>query len=115
MTDPGVISFQRCRACSNAWLPQRTECPRCLAADWTREDASGRGKLVSWVVYHRAYHESVADRVPYNVSLIELAEGPRVLANLIGDADLHADMPVRVVVGRRNDRPIVMFEPEEAP
>jgi uncharacterized protein len=102
------LAFQRCRACSNAWLPERSECPRCLVADWAWETASGRGRLISWVVYHRAYHESVADRVPYNVSLIELEEGPRVIANVPGDSRLHADMPVRLISGQP-----VSFEPAE--
>ena len=34
--------------------------------------------------YHRAYHPSFADRVPYNLVLVELDEGLRLIATVIG-------------------------------
>ncbi|MFO1269919.1 MAG: OB-fold domain-containing protein, partial [Rubrivivax sp.] len=81
----GRLVFQRC-GCGHAWLPARSECPVCLAsaasnARW--EQASGRGTLVSWVVYHTAYHPAFESRLPYNVALVQLAEGPRLLTNII--------------------------------
>ena len=60
--DQGHMVFQRCNACGNAWLPARQECPKCLKADMRWEKASGRGKVVSWVVYHSAYHDAFKDR-----------------------------------------------------
>ena len=36
------------------------------------------------MVYHIAYHTAFADRVPYNVVVVELAEGPRLISNMIG-------------------------------
>jgi uncharacterized OB-fold protein len=80
----GRLTFQRCDACGHAWLPPRDQCPRCLSAEWGWEDASGDARLVSWVVYHRAYHEAYADRVPYNVVVVELVEGPRMISNVLG-------------------------------
>ena len=79
----GRIDFQRCRACRRAWLPPREECPHCLAADWAWETGSGRGRLISWVVYHQAPNEAFAGRVPYNVAVVELDEGPRLITNLL--------------------------------
>jgi hypothetical protein len=43
--------------------------------------ATGQGTVVSYVVYHRQYLDAVP--VPYTVALIELEEGPRLLARLI--------------------------------
>ena len=37
----GRLTFQRCRKCSNAWLPARAECPQCLEAQWDWATASG--------------------------------------------------------------------------
>lgn len=82
----GRLDFQRCRACGNAWLPPREECPRCLAAGWAWETASGRGRVISWVVYHLPPNEAFAPRVPYNVAVVELDEGPRLITNLL-DSD----------------------------
>jgi uncharacterized OB-fold protein len=42
---------------------------------------------VSWVVYHKAYAPHLAERVPYNVAIVELAEGPRLLTNIIDSPD----------------------------
>ncbi len=80
----GVLRFQRCRQCAHAWMPARHECPRCLAADAAWEDAVGAGQVVSWVVYHVAYHEAFRDRLPYNVAIVELDEGPRMITNVTG-------------------------------
>lgn len=96
----GRLTFQRCR-CGNAWLPPRSECPKCLNADWTWETASGRAKLISWVVYHRAFHDAFANRLPYTVAVVELAEGPRMTSNIVGVDDpeaLRIDQPLRLVI-----------------
>jgi uncharacterized protein len=90
----GRLLHQRCARCGHAWLPAREECPRCLAADPNWVESTGAGRLISWVVYHQPMHEYFADRVPYRVAVIELAEGPRLISSLIGDAPA-IDAPVR--------------------
>lgn len=108
----GRLIFQRCRACGNAWLPPRDACPACLAPEPAWEDASGRGTLVSWVVYHRAYHPAFSDRLPYNVAVVELEEGPRVITNIIdveGGVGLALDLPVELACEREGDVPVARF------
>jgi uncharacterized OB-fold protein len=110
--DEGRLVFQRCGACAHAWLPARTECPRCLAPDPRWETASGKGRLVSWVVYHHAYHPYFADRLPYNVAVVELAEGPRLTTNIVhGAAKLAIDMPVRLVIEHEAGVALPRFAP----
>jgi uncharacterized OB-fold protein len=95
----GELHFQRCTSCGNAWLPPRAECPRCLAATWEWVRASGRGKVVTWVVYHRAYHPAFESRLPYNVAVVELEEGPRLVTNIVDPvAGLGADAPVELAI-----------------
>lgn len=97
----GRLVFQRCQSCRHAWLPARAECPHCLAADWSWEQASGQGKLISWVVYHHAYHPWFSKKLPYNVSVVELAEGPRLVSNVIDTgAKLRIDMPLQLIIER---------------
>jgi uncharacterized protein len=92
-----VLRVQRCRACGNAWLPPREACPECLSPDPAWEEASGRGTVVSWVVYHKAYHDAFRDRVPYNVAVVELEEGARLITNVAAPNDsLRVGMPVRL-------------------
>jgi uncharacterized OB-fold protein len=95
----GRLVYQRCRRCAHAWLPPREECPECLHPDWEWTQASGRGRVVSWVVFHRAYHEAFASRIPYNVSLVELEEGPRLLTNIVNPAKgIAAGREVRLMI-----------------
>ena len=58
----------------------------------------GRGRIFSYVVYHRVYHPAFAQEVPYAVAVIELDEGPRMISNVIGIAPdkLVCDMKVEV-------------------
>ena len=93
------LQLQRCDDC-RAWrFPPADRCPECLSArsQWTR--TSGRGRVYSFVVFHRAYHPAFADELPYAVALVELEEGPRLLANIV-DCPIdcvRCEMPVEVV------------------
>jgi uncharacterized OB-fold protein len=109
----GRLIFQRCEVCANAWLPPRDACPKCLSDAHHWEDASGAAKVVSWVVYHRAYHPAFEGRVPYNVVVAELAEGPRMISNVVGieAADgLTIDAPLRFTAETEGDTPVARFQ-----
>jgi uncharacterized OB-fold protein len=108
----GALRFQRCRACRHAWLPPRQECPRCLAADADWEAASGRGHVVSWVVYHTAYHDAFRDHLPYNVAVVELEEGPRLITNILApETDLSIGLGVRLKIEEKFGLSLPQFAP----
>ena len=110
--DEGRLAFQRCRTCGHAWLPARGECPRCLARESQWETASGAARLVSWVVYHHGYHDYYATRLPYNVAVVELTEGPRLISNVVDARDaLRIDMPLRLVIQREAGVALARFTP----
>lgn len=93
--DTRRLTFQRCRSCEGNWLPPREDCPHCWSPDWEWREASGLATVVSWVVYHTAFDKRFADRLPYNVALVDLEEGPRMVTNII-------DLPDgQDVIGRR--------------
>jgi uncharacterized OB-fold protein len=110
----GRLRFQRCSACGHAWLPARADCPECWTAQWQWTDASGRGRVVSWVVYHHAYHPEFKDRVPYNVTLVELDEGPRLITNVVnlGNRKLAIEMPVKLCIESEHGVALARFELE---
>jgi len=93
------LELPRCNACGKHWFPPSQSCPHCLAADFTWTAVSGVGKVFSFVTYHRVYHPAFAQDVPYVVALVELAEGPRLLTNIVGvpPEAVTCDMPVKVV------------------
>ena len=110
--DEGRLTFQKCAACANAWLPARGECPRCLARESSWQTASGRARLVSWVVYHHGYHPYYAERLPYNVAVVELEEGPRLISNIIaGEQSLRIDMPLTLAIQREAGAALARFKP----
>lgn len=112
----GTLSFQRCGACGHAWLPARSECPGCLADQWRWEKAGGSAKLISWVVYHVAFHPAFANRLPYNVAVVELDEGPRLISNVVGVADaetLKIDQRLRLVVEDESGTAVPRFTPTD--
>jgi uncharacterized protein len=93
------LLMPRCDACGKYWFPPSLLCPHCNATNWTWTPTSGRGRIFSYVVYHRVYHPGFADEVPYAVAVIELDEGPRMVSNVIGIAPdkLACDLRVEVV------------------
>jgi uncharacterized OB-fold protein len=108
----GRLDYQHCRGCNHDWLPARAQCPVCLAADPEWRPASGVGRLVSWVVYHKAYAPHLSDRLPYNVAIVELEEGPRLLTNIIDSPDgtgLSVDAPVELEIQTDFGRPLPRF------
>jgi uncharacterized OB-fold protein len=93
------LTMQQCNECGRIWYPPAPLCPQCWSRDIAWKRLSGRGRVNSWVVFHQAYFDSYQQDVPYNVVEIELDEGPRILANLVGiaNSEISAGLPVEVV------------------
>jgi len=92
------MKVQRCDACQEWMFPPTTLCPFCYSEELSWHEVSGRGSVWACVTMHRAYLPAYQDDVPYNVSIVELEEGPRVWSNVVGVApsDIQVGMPVKV-------------------
>jgi len=101
----GELRAQRCDACGRLRWPPSVLCPHCLAEGGRWIALSGRGTVWSFIVVHRPQHPAFFDVVPYNVAIVELDEGIRLHANVVGCAneDLRVGLPVEVVFERVND------------
>src|SRR5690242_1089619 len=77
------LAVQRCARCRDLRFPPTQVCPRCLSEEQEWQVVSGRGTVVSWVHFHQAYWPGFRPELPYNVVLVELDEGPRLLSNLV--------------------------------
>ena len=93
------LIMPRCDDCGHHWFPPSFLCPKCSSSKWTWTQVSGRGRIFSFVVYHRVYHPAFAGEVPYAVAVIELDEGPRMYSNVVGmpPDQLSCDMKVEIV------------------
>jgi len=89
--------LQRCDACGYRRFPRAPICPECLGHDAHLEADTGLGTIWSFCVYHRAFDEAFAEAVPYNVALVELDAGPRVLSNVLGVEPRDLRIGLRVV------------------
>ena len=76
--------LRRCTACRTTYFYPRDICPACFSRETTWIQASGRGMLYSFTIVHRSPHPAFKDAVPYVVALVELEEGARLPANLVG-------------------------------
>ena len=91
--------MQKCNSCELIRYPPSPLCASCWSREFTWTPLSGRGRINSWVVFHQAYFLSYEQDIPYNVVEVELDEGPRIIANLLGVAnrEIRSGMPVEVV------------------
>ncbi|MCC7271369.1 MAG: OB-fold domain-containing protein [Alphaproteobacteria bacterium] len=81
------LAVQACADCGDRHFPPTPVCPGCLSKNQGWEVVSGRGTLLSWVTFHRAYWGGFAGDLPYDVCLVELDEGPVLVSNLVGAAE----------------------------
>jgi uncharacterized OB-fold protein len=93
------LLMPRCDDCGHRWFPPSLLCPKCNSSAWEWTPVSGKGRIFSFVVYHRVYHPAFASEVPYAVAVIELDEGPRMYSNVVGmpPDKLACDMKVEVI------------------
>lgn len=107
----GRLMLMRCARCQTWRLPARQHCDVCLSDEYTWEQASGRGVVRTFGIMHQRYHP--AFEVPYNVTIVELEEGPRIPTNLVGVAneDIAVGLPVEVVFERYDDVTLPRFRP----
>lgn len=107
--DQGKFMIQRSRSTGNHVFYPRVLDPKTGAMDLEWVEASGRGTV----------HASTVVRVKppapsYNVCLIDLAEGPRMMSRVEGIApeEVRAGMAVRAKIITEDDQPLVVFMPE---
>ncbi|MGD8417491.1 MAG: OB-fold domain-containing protein [Pseudomonadales bacterium] len=97
----GKLRLQRCDACG-AWAwPAITRCAECGSAAVSWAEASGKGTVYSHALLQRVYHPRHEGHLPLILAQVDLAEGIRVMTNLV-DVD-----PEVVRVG---DAVVVAFE-----
>ena len=79
----GELRIQRCLDCGKPYFYPRPVCPACGSVDVEWFTASGRATLYSYVINHRPA-PGFEDDGPYAIAVVQLAEGPRMMTNLIG-------------------------------
>jgi hypothetical protein len=113
-TRNGELWIQRCGECGLHFFYPRSSCPGCgsISVAWVR--ASGQATLYSYVISHVA-PAGFEDDLPFVIAVVELAEGPRMMTNLVDveptPDQLHLDMPLEVTFRPRGDQSLPIFRP----
>lgn len=108
----GRFMIQRSVSTGEHVFYPRTVAPGTGEADLEWVEASGMGTVYATTV-NRQRPEKGGD---YNVALIDLAEGPRMMSRVEGIAPdaVAVGMKVKARIGELGGEPVVIFEPEGA-
>ena len=100
----GQFVLQHCAPCGAWQFPPDAVCRACGAAAPDFAPASGQGTVYSATTVR-------GREASHNVSIVELAEGPRMMSRVEGDPEAVAigmAVTARIVAG---DEPVVVFDP----
>jgi uncharacterized OB-fold protein len=102
-----VIAYQCCAACGAKQYFHRSFCAACGAPDPIEKRASGEGIVYATSLVVRAATPEARAHVPYNIILVDAAEGFRMMAH--GDNDLKIGDRVTAQYRRFTDRLVPYF------
>ncbi len=107
----GEILLPKCDDCGAYHFFPRVLCPHCHGAAISWKQAGGKGRVHTTTVVRRK-PERGGD---YNVCVVELDEGVRMMSRVEGIApgEVVIDMPVAAFVGEAESAPAVLFKPSE--
>jgi len=106
----GVLAYQRCADLDHVVFYPRVLCPTCGSGSLSWHESQGTGTVYAVTALHPR------DKPAYNVSLIDLDEGFRVMTNVIGidTTEVEIGMRVRVEIDTAAETPLPFFVPIES-
>lgn len=103
----GELRLQRCGGCSAHQYPPESFCYECGSREMSWVSVRGEGTVYSFIVVHQLYNKAFKPFLPYTVAIVQMDEGPRVLAAMLG-------MQRPVVIGERVKPSIRTVDGEKA-
>jgi len=101
----GKLLLRYCDQCQRYQFYPRLYCMQCGSNVLRWVEASGRGVIYSYTIIRQSKSPEFMNDTPYNVSIVQLEEGPRMLSNIvdIDPSELQVDLPVTVVFDQVNE------------
>lgn len=98
--EQGKLLLKYCESCDKHHYYPRMICPFCMSDETVWKEARGTGIIYTFSVMRRA------KPAPYAIAYVELAEGPRMMTNIVRcDFDtLEIGQPVNVVFEQTGDQ-----------
>lgn len=79
-----ALRLPKCVPCGKFFFPPAQLCPFCWNTEISYELVAGTGSVLSFVTFQRLYHPAFASLLPYDVGVVQLDEGPRLLSRILG-------------------------------
>lgn len=111
------LILQQCSATGKCFYPPAPASPYTGRPEWKWMEASGKGELWSFVIFHQSYFPGMKDELPYPVAMVKLDEGPYLLTNLEGVQARDVAIGMRLAVrfpGGPDGFLLPQFGPEQA-
>ncbi|WP_428954046.1 Zn-ribbon domain-containing OB-fold protein [Streptomyces sp. cg35] len=99
----GRLLLRHCDGCGRDHHYPREFCPSCWSEDVRWRDASGRAVLYTWSVVHRNDLPPFGARTPYVAAVVDLAEGPRMMTEVVDCAEDRLRVGMALEVAFRED------------
>lgn len=111
------LTYQVCRDCDGIVFHPRRHCPHCGGLDLDWRDSAGHGTVYTFTVIRKNGHPSFRSRTPYIVGFVDLDEGFRMLAELVGVDPEDAAVGQRVTVDweEHDEVSVPLFRPAGNP
>ena len=75
--------IQKCGDCGETQFYPRGVCSHCLSSNLDWIEVSGEATVYSCSVNYRAGHPGFAEKTPFVLAIVDLAEGPRMMTNIV--------------------------------
>ncbi|MEO0206012.1 MAG: Zn-ribbon domain-containing OB-fold protein [candidate division WOR-3 bacterium] len=92
------LEAAKCKKCGKIFFPPRLICSNCKSREFEKIKLSEEGKIVTYTTI-RVAPEQFNTQVPYNVAIIELKDGVRLMAQVVDckPEDMGIGKPVKLV------------------
>jgi uncharacterized OB-fold protein len=111
----------RCARCGQLHLPPRAICPHCFSEELEWVELAGQGKLAAFTVIYVGptpmNNAGYSRENPYVSGIVELAEGPKISAQILGVDAKHPEtirigLPLTIDFIQRGEQNYLAFKAE---
>ena len=109
----GQLTVQRCSNCNNIQHYPRVRCTNCRSTELSQVPVGGTGTVRTFTINRVPVSAAFKADLPYVVALVELVEGPCMMANILNCApeQVHIGMSVSVLFEQRGEVHLPQFQP----
>lgn len=106
------LCVQICQSCEEYIFYPKAWCPHCMGMELGWAELSGNGEVFAFSIVHQAPIESYRGEEPYILAIIQLEEGPQMMANIIecDPKQVEIGMKVKVVFENRDGFYVPQFK-----